>query len=219
MSSYRMLLTCGAVAGPVYVLVAAAQALTREGFDPTRHPVSLLSNGELGWIQLLNFVVVGSLVVASAFGLRAAQTTQPGSPWGPLLIGVFGAGLIASGIFVADPADGFPPGTPAGDPSTVSVAGMMHFMVGGVSFLSLIAACAIYARRFAEQRIRLLAVFSALAGALYFVGFAMIATLTGPASTLIFTGAVILGWAWLSVLCMQTLPEVTTPSHHVAQPA
>jgi hypothetical protein len=219
MTSFRMLLVCGVVAGPLYVVVAVIQALTREGFDPTRHPVSLLANGDLGWVQVLNFVIAGSLVVASAVGLRAAQTPKPVSIWGPVLIGAFGVGLIASGIFIADPVDGFPPGTPAGDPSSVSFSGVMHFMAGGVGFLSLIGACVIYARRFAEQRIRLLAVFSALAGALYFVGFAMIATLTGTASTLIFTGAVILGWAWLSVLCMQTLREVTTPSHHVAQPA
>jgi hypothetical protein len=219
MTSYRMLLICGAVAGPLYVLVAVAQALTREGFDSTRHPVSLLSNGELGWIQILNFVIAGSLVVASAFGLRAAQITQHGSFWGPVLIGVFGAGLIASGIFVADPADGFPPGTPAGDPSTVSFAGIMHFMVGGVSFICLIAACLIYARGFAVRHMLGLATISALTGAFYLGAFAMIASAPGTASTLLFTAAVVIGWAWLSAVNIQALREVAPSSHHVAQPA
>jgi hypothetical protein len=33
---------------------------------------------------------------------------------GPVFIGVYGAALISAGVFLADPADGFPPGTPPG---------------------------------------------------------------------------------------------------------
>ncbi len=51
----KSLLGYGVIAGPIYVVVAAAQALTREGYDPTRHAVSQLSNGALGWIQIANF--------------------------------------------------------------------------------------------------------------------------------------------------------------------
>ena len=47
----------------------------------------------------------------------------------------------------ADPGLGFPPGTPA-DASTLSWHGMVHLIVGTVSFLSLIAACFVFARRF-----------------------------------------------------------------------
>ena len=36
----RALLACGVVAGPLFVAVGLAQLLTREGFDPTRHPLS-----------------------------------------------------------------------------------------------------------------------------------------------------------------------------------
>ena len=42
------LLACGVIAGPLFVAVWLAQALTREGFDPTYHPLSLLSLGDLG---------------------------------------------------------------------------------------------------------------------------------------------------------------------------
>src|SRR5882757_10385585 len=44
----KSLLGYGVIAGPIYVVVAAAQALTREGYDPTRHAVSQFSNGALG---------------------------------------------------------------------------------------------------------------------------------------------------------------------------
>lgn len=57
--STRALLACGVVAGPLFIVVALIQAFTRSGFDPVRHPLSLLSLGDLGWIQITNFVVGG----------------------------------------------------------------------------------------------------------------------------------------------------------------
>ena len=41
----KSLLGYGVIAGPVYVVVALAQAVTRDGFDLARHQWSLLSNG------------------------------------------------------------------------------------------------------------------------------------------------------------------------------
>src|SRR3989441_5108147 len=107
----RTLLACGAVAGPLYLVVGLAQAFTRPGFDLTRHPLSLLSNGDLGWIQITNFLLSGLLVVAGAVGMRQALASGRGRTWGPLLVGVYGLGLIGAAFFVADPAQGFPPGT------------------------------------------------------------------------------------------------------------
>jgi hypothetical protein len=39
----RALLACGVVAGPLFVAVALLQVLTRQGFDLTRHRISLLA--------------------------------------------------------------------------------------------------------------------------------------------------------------------------------
>jgi hypothetical protein len=46
------LLACGIVAGPLFLAVALIQAFTRDGYDLSRHPISLLTLGELGWIQI-----------------------------------------------------------------------------------------------------------------------------------------------------------------------
>jgi hypothetical protein len=70
----KSLLGWGVVAGPLYLAVGVAQALTRDGFDITRHPMSLLSNGALGWIQIANFVVSGLALLAFAVGLRRGCT-------------------------------------------------------------------------------------------------------------------------------------------------
>jgi hypothetical protein len=105
------LLTCGLVAGPLYMAVYLAQAFTRENFDLTRHPASLLSNGGPGWIQTLNFVVAGLLCVAAGVGLRRTVSGR-GSTWGPRLVAQYGVGLLLAAVFRADPAAGFPAGTP-----------------------------------------------------------------------------------------------------------
>ena len=143
----RSLLGYGVIAGPLYVGVSLAQALTRDGFDLTRHAWSLLANGSLGWIQIANFMLFGAMTIAFAVGLRRALPRQR---WAPRLIGVYGGSLIAAGVFRADPALGFPVGTPD-DAREVSWHGLAHFALGGVGFLCLIVACLLLARGFAAD--------------------------------------------------------------------
>lgn len=164
-----LLLTAGILAGPLYLASVAVQALTRDGFDLRRHPASVLSNGDLGWVQIATFVVTGLLFVASAIGLRRAldPATVRGRRWGPLLVGVLGAGMVAAGLFPADPVDGFPPGTPTGPPSTVSPTGLVHFAVSSVAFVALAAACFVFSRRFAAAGQRGWARLSLAVGAVF----------------------------------------------------
>ncbi|WP_246632632.1 DUF998 domain-containing protein [Pseudonocardia nigra] len=142
----KSLLGYGVIAGPLYVGVSLAQALTRDGFDLTRHQWSLLANGDLGWIQITNFVLSGLMVVAAAVGMRRALGPGTGGTWTPRLVAAFGLSLVAAGIFRADPALGFPAGTPDGPPATVSAAGLVHFMAAGVGFTCLAIACFVLAR-------------------------------------------------------------------------
>ena len=106
------LLACGIVAGPLFLAVGLIQAFTRAGFDLGRHPLSLLSLGDLGWIQITNFVVTGVLFVACAVGMWRGLRPGRGGTWGPLLVGVLGLGLIVAGVFVTDAGAGFPPARP-----------------------------------------------------------------------------------------------------------
>ena len=112
----RSLLGYGVVAGPFYVGVVLVQALIRPGFNLLRDDASLLSNGALGWIQIANFVLTGAFVLAFAVGIGRALANGRGATWAPRLIAVYGVGLIAAGIFTADPMNGFPAGAPAAAP-------------------------------------------------------------------------------------------------------
>jgi Protein of unknown function (DUF998) len=144
----RNMLGCGIVAGPLFVIASLAQAFTRIGFDLGRHPISLLSLGSPGWVQIANFVVSGVLYLAGAIGMRDALRPGRGSTWGPLLVGVTGVGLIVAGVFITDAGAGFPPGALAGAP-TMSWHGLLHEVGFALSFGGAIAACGVFARRYA----------------------------------------------------------------------
>ena len=62
----RGLLYCGLAAGPVFVTTFLAEGAIRNGYRPSRHPVSSLALGPRGQVQTANFAVTGTLVLASA---------------------------------------------------------------------------------------------------------------------------------------------------------
>ncbi|MEV4299806.1 DUF998 domain-containing protein [Microbispora rosea] len=196
----RSLLGYGVIAGPVYVGVSLTEALTRDGFDLTRHAWSLLANGDLGWIHIVNFVLAGAMTLTFAAGLRRAQ----GGGWAPRLLTVYGLSLLAAGAFRADPAGGFPRGVPAGE---VSWHGIAHLASGGIGFACLVAACFVLARRFARRGRAAWAWGSRATGALFAAGFLAVASGAGSGAgaawaNLAFTGAVVLGWAWISAVAV-----------------
>ena len=209
------LLKCGVLAGPVYIVVGLLQAIFREGFDIRRHALSLMSNGALGWIQVASFIVTGLLVIAGAIGMR--QRLHPGraDTWAPILLGIYGLGLIGAGIFVADPMDGFPPGTPPGPPAAISWHGPLHFVAGGIGFVGLVGATLVFARRFAALREWGWATFSLATGVLFLAGFGKIASgARAPWINLAFTAVVVLSWAWLSAVSARLMtPRASMVSH------
>jgi hypothetical protein len=127
-----------------------------------------------------------------------------------LLVGLYGLGLIGAGVFVADPALGFPPGTPA-DANTISWHGIMHFVSGGIGFLGLIAACLVFAYRFATLKQLGWAAYSLVTGVLFFAAFFGIATGSQQQGSMLtfvilaFSVAVVLGWAWISAMAARLM--------------
>ncbi|MGW3345670.1 DUF998 domain-containing protein [Nonomuraea rubra] len=198
----RLLLGFGVLAGPMYVTVALAQAFTREGFDLLRHPWSFLANGDLGWIQTLNFVLTALATIAAAAGMRRALAPGRGARWAPVLIGAFGAGMIGAALFPADPAMGFPAGTPEG-PGTITLSGTLHMAVGGVGFLCAVAACYVLASRFARDGRKGWAWYSRVTGTLFLGSFIGIAGGGGIAwSNLAFVAGILALWIWMSLVSL-----------------
>ena len=61
----RVLLICGVIAGPLFVVAFLAQGAIRPDYNPLRHSISTLALGsDLGWVQSLNFIIANSSPLA-----------------------------------------------------------------------------------------------------------------------------------------------------------
>src|SRR5688500_19005496 len=209
----RLLLICGALAGPFFTIVWFVQGLTRANYDPMRYAISSLSVGEFGWIQIANFLITGTLILAFSVELRRELRGPSGSVWGPLLIGLIGIGLIGSGIFVTDPLNGYPPGTPL-LPTERTVHGILHDLFGVPVFLGLPIACFVFAGYFARRGERHWASYSRLSGigmlAVFIVarlGFRLLPTYPDLAANfgLLQRITVTIGFTWLTLLAVYIL--------------
>lgn len=214
----RALLGCGVVAPPLFVLVFTATGALRTGYDPTYHPVSALSLGDLGWIQITNFVVTGLLLVAFAVGLRRALGRGRGSWWGPALLGTFALALVLSGVFVMDPMLGFPPGAPPGLVAQVSWHHTLHDLAGVAVFVSLPLACFVVARRFAAPPARpgwvAYCILTGVAGLVLLVAFGTAWEADLPFAGLVQRALIVVGWTWVTLLALRLradLPPANTP--------
>jgi hypothetical protein len=205
----RSLLGYGVVAGVFYLGVGLVLALTREGFDLTRHALSLLMLGDHGWMQRSNLVLTGLMTIAAALGVaRAMRGSRLASRAGALLT-LFGLSLVASGLFAPDPMAGFPPGA-SGDETTLS--GILHLAFGAIGFLALAAAAFAVAGWFVEREERSWQRSSRISGtivALGFIGGAALAT--QPAGVLSLWLAVVTGWVWLATTSIHLYRTVPHP--------
>jgi hypothetical protein len=200
-SATRLLLGAGVIAGPLFVVTAGMQALTRDGFDLSHQPLSLLSLGDLGWVQITNFILAGLLSLAFAVGVARALVSDPGSKWAPRLLAVFGLGLIIGGAFVPDAALGYPIGTPDGYPTSLSVHGLLHAVAPPLSFLALVAACFVVARTFGAQGRR----DAAVATRAVAIACLVLSVPVGPGFSWRLFAAVTLGFAWIAAFAVYLL--------------
>src|SRR5260221_10122313 len=168
----KVLLMCGVIAGPLFVTTLLIEGATKAGYSPLRHPGSSIAWGEFGWVQGLNFIGAGLLSLALALGLRRMLQPFNGSAWGPVLIACWAIGLIGAGIFLTDPVNGFPPGTPNAmlHPSW---HGALHDLLSVPGFLCLDIACFVFSRWFAKRGRPGWALYSALTGIVFGIAFAL----------------------------------------------
>ena len=209
--STEFLLLCGVIGPLLFIVVLLIEGATRPGYSALRNYGSDLELSNQGWEQIANFIVCGLLCIAFAVGLRRIWRTGRASVWGPLLIGLFGLGLVAAGVFVTDPGRGYPPGAPLkGDPTTWH--GYVHGINGAVLFnLVLPAACFVLARRFtADPQNRSWATYSWITGALLLL-IVVLSTVSAPIAEnggfplplgLIQRAQIIVGWVWLALVAL-----------------
>jgi hypothetical protein len=209
----RMLLLSGAVAGPLFVLVVLVQSYLVPGFNPRLDPLSLLSLGPWGFIQITNFILAGVLNIAYAAGLWRTLHGGPSGTFAPILIAIYGLGLITVGIFTDDPAYGFPPGSVA---THTSWHGLIHDVGGLFVFVSVAAALAVFVRVFLARRAYLWAGYSAGSSLLVLILFVFGTSSPTLMARFLFLG-VLVGWMGSSVVAMKLLATDGPQATHASQ--
>lgn len=195
----RSLLGYGILVGPLYLIVGLAQAFMRDGFDFSKHALSHLANGPGGWVQTVNFVVCGAMVIAAAVGYRRAAGRS--ARIATAFLDAFGASMLVAALFPADPVYGFPPGTSMADPTTISTRGLVHFAAGALGFTAFGISALVSARVMSRAQQPGLSRISLLAGLAILIGFfggGAFSSSVGGIAGIWFS--VVVGWCWLAVL-------------------
>jgi hypothetical membrane protein len=150
------------IVGPVlFTFVFVAQELSRRAeYSPIAETVSALEAGPNGWIQQVNFIVLGVLTITFAVALDAGIRPSRGGWIGPALLALSGVGSILAAAFpLAEHADGA-----TFDPGGHIAAGTFFFLTGCLALIVL-------ARRLRlDDRWRSLAAYSAAAGWVALIG-------------------------------------------------
>jgi hypothetical protein len=212
----KTLLVCGAFAGPLFIVMFLIEGATRANYNSLRHPVSSLALGEFGWLQVTNFVVSSLLTLAFAIGLRRTLRLLGGSIWGPLVVGIWGTGLLGAGVFTTDPVSGYPLGTAAQVLPTTE--GTLHDLFSLLGFAGLVAACLVFSGYFARRGEIGWAAYSAASGIVFVVALLLASAGFSQGERLVSIAGLIqriqiaTAWSWQTLLAvhfLKALPNIS----------
>jgi len=107
------LLAIAGMAGPLlFTALVILQGLLQPEYSHVGQPISALTAWPAGWIQKLNFYVVGVLMAAFAFGLNYGVRRSPRGFAGFALLVLGSIGIVLAGIFPWVLRNGVPTETP-----------------------------------------------------------------------------------------------------------
>ncbi len=123
--------------------------LTRLGYDPWAQPISALSLGPGGSVQVANFIVFGVLSCVAAFASRPMLAPGRAATWYPRLRVLAGLTLIGAGLFPQDPAGGYPVGV--APLLTPTLHQQIHNVVSVISLTTTVAELILLALRLRRE--------------------------------------------------------------------
>jgi hypothetical protein len=130
--------------GPVlFVAVFTLEGWLRPGYNPFSMYVSELSLGPRGWVQIVNFVILGVLLLVFARAAAAAFPEGKASGAGPVLLTIIAVSYLVSGPLVMDPA--------STARAEMSWHGTLHGIFGALVFSLSPVSVFVFWRRFRED--------------------------------------------------------------------
>jgi hypothetical membrane protein len=98
-STAARLIVAGLVAPFPFIALVILLGVLQPGYSHVVQPISALAALPLGWLQNINFYVLGTLTIVYAVGLHFALRPAGRAAIGPALVALSGVGLILSGVF------------------------------------------------------------------------------------------------------------------------
>ncbi len=133
----------------VFLVVTTMQGIVRADFDPWHQAVSALSLGPAGWMQSLNLVLFGLVLMASARMWLRVLVGGVAATWYPALTVLSGISFVLAGLIPQDPAQGY---DPAGlHLAAPTLPGLLHTLVAAIAALCSVGSLLVIATRFSED--------------------------------------------------------------------
>ena len=133
----------GMIGSALFVTVFTLEGWLRPGYNARSTFISELSIGPRGWIQILNFIILGLLFLVFAWGVAAEFPEGKASKAGPILLAIIGFSFLVSGPLVTDVA-----ATPR---DQMSLHGILHGIFGALVFSLSPISCFVFWRRFRQD--------------------------------------------------------------------
>jgi hypothetical membrane protein len=127
-------LAAAGIAGPIiFAVVAFVQSVLRQDHSLVEHPISALAAGTSGWVQNVNILLFGLLMIAYAVGLHLGVRPSRWGWVGLAFLVLSGIGLMWGGVFPATDSTG------AFDETRVlHIPGfIMTFLGGGIGLIAM----------------------------------------------------------------------------------
>jgi hypothetical protein len=133
----------GMIGSALFVTVFTLEGWLRPGYDPRSTFISELSIGPRGWVQILNFIILGTLFLVFTWGVADEFREGKASKAGPILLAIIGFSFLVSGPLVTDVA-----ATPR---DQMSLHGILHGIFGALVFSLSPISCFVFWRRFRQD--------------------------------------------------------------------
>src|SRR5215213_4863867 len=133
----------GMLGSALFVAVFTLEGWFRPGYAARSTFISELSIGSRGWIQILSFIILGTLFLVFAWGVAAEFNEGRGWKAGPVLLAIIGFSFLVSGPLVTDLA-----GTPH---DQMSLHGILHGIFGALVFSLSPVSCFVFWRYFRQD--------------------------------------------------------------------
>ena len=138
--SVTIALAAAGIIGPVmFAAVALVQSLLHPDYSHVALPISALAAWPGGWVQNVNFLAFGLLMIAYAIGLHLGVRPNRGGVIGPAILVLSGVGLTIAGFFSWRDVDGD------------FVVPVGHLLGGFMSFLGAGTGLIVISRRMARD--------------------------------------------------------------------